>query len=166
MSSSKVYIPSVVDETEVLDHAGELESRDTMFRGTVDMQDALFEHASRSRSRLKRTSKVIDNLESRVYNDEFIEELDAKSLLKLLILARESELETVGFLERLYKLAQDSQRVIKVTQTLSMSGVSGRGSSIEDSDDIDKPKLEEIRSLLMQVISSNDAAEKEKNTED
>lgn len=154
LDSHQVYIPSVVDDSEILEHADELEARDTMFRGTVDMQDALFEHASRYRSRLKRTSKIIDNLESRVYNDEFIEELDPKSLLKLLILARESELEIVGFLERLYKLAQDSQRVIKVTQTLSMSGASGRNSSIEDSDDIDKPKLEEIRALLMQVISS------------
>ena len=162
MDSNQVYIP-VVDDDEILDHADEFQARDTMFHGTVDMQDALFEHASRYRSRLKRTSKIIDNLESRVYNDEFIEELDPKSLLKLLILARESELEIVGFLERLYKLAQDSQRVIKVTQTLSMSGVSGRNGPIDESEDINKPKLEEIRTLLMQVISSNDKKEGKEN---
>lgn len=150
--SSQVIYPIIDSTPSELSHTSELKARDAMFKGTLDMQEALFEHASRYRSRLKKTAAVIDNLEDKVFDEEFINELDPRSLIKLLVLARDSEKDAIGYLERLHKLVQDSQRVIKVTQTLSMSGVSTNHSS-SDSEDVDKLKLDEIRSLLMRVIT-------------
>jgi len=142
------------DVLEVADHATETSARNAIFRGTLDMQEALFNHASTFRGRLKRLAGVINNLEGKVFNEEFLNELDPRSMIKLLVLARESETEAIEYLERLHKLVQDSQRVIKVTQTLSMSGVTTRPLSIEEGGDFNKNLLDEARTLLIDKIKS------------
>lgn len=150
-------VPSYLPPDLEPDHATEASARDSMFTGIVDMQEALYEHASRYRVRLKGLSKVITNLEGRVFDDKFIEDLDPRSMIKLLVLARESEKDAIEYLERLHKLVQDSQRVIKVTQTLSMTnGPYSRGEGEPSENRMDKSKMEEVRKLLIGIISSEE----------
>lgn len=149
------FSASHLDETQESHASGE-SARNAIVNGTLDMQEALFEHASRYRSRLKGLNGVISNLHGKIFNEEFINELDPRSLIKIYILARESEDSAVEYLERLHKVVQDSQKVIKVTQTLSMSGVSSGGASPLlglDNTEVDRDKVNQIRDILMNVIT-------------
>ena len=147
-------VPDYIPPTDVIDHATEDTARTAMINGVLDMQETLYKHASRYKDRLRNLSGVIKNLENRVFDEEFINDLDPRSMIKLLVLARESEKDAVEYLERLHKLVLDSQRVTKITQTLSVTGgMSGRGDLDVGETPMDKLKMEKVRKLLMGVIS-------------
>ena len=131
----------------IVKHSTEEEARNSVYQGTVDLQTALFRHASFTGSRLGRVRPLIAKIETRIFEDDFLVDLDKKELLKIYELIKSTEKDSLDFLERTHKLVQDSPNVMKVTSTVVASRTPRSGTSV--SEHIDRKLLDEVKQKLL-----------------
>jgi hypothetical protein len=120
-------------------------------QGLADMQTAIYEHASRIKPRLTRQDKIMDLIEERIFQKDMLEALPSKELVKLLELLMNSQAQSAGFLERLYKMTIQAKEVelLSLTESYAASGEITERSAA-------RLKIDpERKSLLLKVIEHN-----------
>jgi hypothetical protein len=146
-------IPKPINEDG---HTSEEEARNSVYQGALDMQNALFTHASFTSGRLLRIRSILGKVETKIFDDTFIDDLDKKEMLKLYELVKGTERDSLDYLERTHKIIQDSPNVVKVTQTF-VSNRPHRGSD-SISGRIDRNLISQIKQrLLTDTMIAQDA---------
>jgi len=140
-----------VEETDIDALIPEDETSGIINRGLKDMQTAIYEHASRIKPRLTRQDKIMDLIEERIFQKDMLQALPSKELVKLLELLMNSQAQSAGFLERLYKMTLQSKELelLSMTESYAASGkVTERSAA--------RLKIDpERKSLLLKVIEHN-----------
>jgi hypothetical protein len=132
----------------VVHHVSEDEARSSVYQGALDMQNALFSHASFTSSRLVKVRSLLGKVEARVFDDQFLEDLDKKEMLKLYELIKSTEKDSLDFLERTHKIVQDSSNVMKVTSTIVTNRANRGGTPI--SHRIDRNLLSAVKQRILE----------------
>jgi hypothetical protein len=123
------------------------ETRSAVYDGALAMQHAIFTHAAYTSSRLAKVRSLLSKVEERVFDDQFLEDLEKKEMLKLYELIKSTEKDSLDFLERTHKIVQDSSNVMKVTSTIVTNRAARGGTSI--SQRIDRNLLSAVKQKIM-----------------
>lgn len=148
VNSNKYEVPSV----EVPKEITESDARDMVYKGSLCMQYMLFQHAFAQVPRVNRLNTLINKIESELFSEETLQELDKSQLLKLYSLATGQVTDSIGFLERLHTMVQDASEVVKVTKSLSyqdntVTSLESVKSKVRNND-----KLRNIKDILISNI--------------
>jgi hypothetical protein len=134
-------------------------------QGLNDLQIAIYEHASRMKPRLARLDKIVDLVETRIFQPDMLEALPSKELVKLLELLTSSQVQAAGFLERLYKLTIQKQQDVEIVKLSKQYALASDGAITEKS--AARLKISpERKSLLLKVIEQNLVDENDFDDED
>ena len=132
----------------------EEDARDMVYRGALSTQYTLFKHARSQLPKVDRLSTLIKGIEDELYSDETLKLLDKSQLVKLYGLATAQMTNSIGFLERLHAMIQDTGEVVKITKSLSYEeGMSSRsmessvGYKVRNSD-----TLRSVKDILIKNI--------------
>ena len=134
------------------------QTRQMVYDGCLSLQYSLFKHAKGQQPRLDRLSNLIENIEGIVFTEDILKQLDKQQLIKLYSIANNQINESIGFLERLHKLVQDTEDVSKVTNTLNISvnSILNSDESIQyRSKGIDNERLRNVKEMLVRNIIGN-----------
>lgn len=146
-------LPSV----EIPKDITESDARDMVYKGSLCMQYMLFQHAFAQVPRVNRLNTLINKIESELFSEETLQELDKGQLLKLYSLATGQVTDSIGFLERLHTMVQDASEVVKVTKSMSyqdntVTSLESVKSKVRNND-----KLRNIKDILINnILGTND----------
>ena len=140
----------------------EQETRKMVYDGSLALQYTLFKHAKDQRPKLSRLTGLINKIENRIYQEEIIDQLDNQQLLKLYATANAQVTDSIGFLERLHKIVQDTEDVSKVTNSLNISidGVLNSADAVRyRSNNIDTARLKNVKEILIRNITGKNTSQ-------
>ena len=147
-------IPKIVDESNITEE----DARDMVYRGALATQYTLFKHARTQLPKVDRLAELIKTIEGELFSEGTLQQLEKGQLVKLYGLATHQLTDSIGFLERLHGMIQDTGDVVKITKSMSYE----EGGSSRSMDSVryrvkNSDTLRNVKDILIRNILGEEA---------
>lgn len=125
--------------------------KEDMIKGLYSLESTLYKQASLEQKRIDKLRNCIENLEDKIFNEDFLNSLEPKDKLYLYKLSSDNMTDLMDFLMSLHKTVSDGATVLNQIQTMKKQNYSEeKTSNIQNLSDSEFKKT--VQSMIKNKI--------------